>query len=104
MFVVSAESSDTTWAGEDDFVLVEATESGSAEYSETSSGSEAAPRPRSLALAGAPPQPPAGPPAPAHTLLAARLDAPPPTNTYARVIRAVFKRVILGFYVTDLSV
>nr|XP_049693855.1 serine/threonine-protein kinase ULK1 isoform X2 [Helicoverpa armigera] len=53
----SAESSDTTWAGEDDFVLVEATESGSAEYS-ASSGSEAAPRPRSLALAAAPQAPP----------------------------------------------
>ncbi|XP_075978351.1 serine/threonine-protein kinase unc-51-like protein Atg1 isoform X2 [Anticarsia gemmatalis] len=68
----SAESSDTTWAGEDDFVLVEATESGSAEYSGASSGSEAAPRPRSLALAGqAPPQPapqpaPAAPTHPAH--------------------------------------
>ncbi|XP_047030523.1 serine/threonine-protein kinase unc-51 isoform X1 [Helicoverpa armigera] len=58
----SAESSDTTWAGEDDFVLVEATESGSAEYS-ASSGSEAAPRPRSLALAAAPQAPP-DPPAP----------------------------------------
>ncbi|CAB3220725.1 unnamed protein product [Arctia plantaginis] len=79
----SAESSDTTWAGEDDFVLVEATESGSAEYSETSSGSEAAPRPRSLALAGASPQQPTAPPA--HTQLAARQDAaPPPANTYTR--------------------
>lgn len=56
--VVLAESSDTTWAGEDDFVLVEATESGSAECS-ASSGSEAAPRPRSLALAAAPPPAPA---------------------------------------------
>ncbi|KAH9629474.1 hypothetical protein HF086_015804 [Spodoptera exigua] len=58
----SAESSDTTWAGEDDFVLVEATESGSAEYSGASSGSEAAPRPRSLALAGATPPATAPPP------------------------------------------
>lgn len=51
-----AESSDNTWAGEEDFVLVEATESGSAECSPSSasSGSEAASRPQSLAL-----QPPA---------------------------------------------
>ncbi|XP_035439288.2 serine/threonine-protein kinase unc-51 isoform X4 [Spodoptera frugiperda] len=68
----SAESSDTTWAGEDDFVLVEATESGSAEYSGASSGSEAAPRPRSLALAGAPPSAPA-PTAHVYT-------APPPVT------------------------
>ncbi|CAD0201279.1 unnamed protein product [Chrysodeixis includens] len=54
----SAESSDTTWGGEDDFVLVEATESGSAECSGASSGSEAAPRPRSLALPAAPPPDP----------------------------------------------
>nr|AJE75846.1 autophagy related protein 1 isoform B [Spodoptera litura] len=60
----SAESSDTTWAGEDDFVLVEATESGSAEYSGASSGSEAAPRPRSLALAGAGPTPAVAAPTP----------------------------------------
>ncbi|KAF9421134.1 hypothetical protein HW555_002846 [Spodoptera exigua] len=73
----SAESSDTTWAGEDDFVLVEATESGSAEYSGASSGSEAAPRPRSLALAGATPPataPPASAP-PTHTY-----TAPPPVT------------------------
>ncbi|XP_063364370.1 serine/threonine-protein kinase unc-51 [Cydia amplana] len=49
----SAESSDTTWAGEDDFVLVEA-DSGSGECS-ASSGSEAAPRPRTLTLPAAPP-------------------------------------------------
>ncbi|KAJ8722145.1 hypothetical protein PYW08_004547 [Mythimna loreyi] len=63
----SASSSDTTWAGEDDFVLVEATESGSAECSGASSGSEAAPRPRSLALppAAAAPRAPA-PQAPPH--------------------------------------
>ncbi|XP_052753374.1 serine/threonine-protein kinase unc-51 isoform X1 [Galleria mellonella] len=63
----SAESSDTTWAGEDDFVLVEATEGGSAECSGASSGSEAASRPRSLPLT-APPQPPLAPPAPHHQL------------------------------------
>ncbi|XP_049873211.1 serine/threonine-protein kinase ULK1 isoform X2 [Pectinophora gossypiella] len=67
----SAESSDNTWAGEEDFVLVEATESGSAECSGASSGSEAAPRPQSLALppaAAAPPAPAAPPhePAPTH--------------------------------------
>ncbi|XP_068633315.1 serine/threonine-protein kinase unc-51 isoform X2 [Battus philenor] len=55
--VSSAESSDTTWAGEEDFVVVEATESGSAECSGQSSGSEAAPRPRSLALTPASPAP-----------------------------------------------
>ncbi|XP_022837738.1 serine/threonine-protein kinase unc-51 [Spodoptera litura] len=67
----SAESSDTTWAGEDDFVLVEATESGSAEYSGASSGSEAAPRPRSLALAGAGPPAAAAAPTPiAHVYTA----------------------------------
>ncbi|KPJ08522.1 Serine/threonine-protein kinase ULK2 [Papilio machaon] len=62
--VSSAESSDTTWAGEDDFVVVEATESGSAEcsgHSTHSSGSEAAPRPRSLALTPASPGAPAAP-------------------------------------------
>lgn len=68
----SAESSDTTWAGEDDFVLVEATESGSAECSGASSSSEAAPRPSSLALATPSPQqasppPTTAPPAPAAT-------------------------------------
>nr|QBX89142.1 autophagy related protein ATG1C [Bombyx mori] len=49
-------SSEVGWAGEEDFVLVEATESGSAECSAASSGSEAASRPRSLALP-APPAP-----------------------------------------------
>lgn len=43
-------------------MLVEATESGSAEYSGASSGSEAAPRPRSLALTAAPPPQEAAPP------------------------------------------
>lgn len=68
IFILTAESSDATWAGEDDFVLVEATDSGSAECSGASSGSEAAPRPRSLALPpsgaerGAPPAPVATPP------------------------------------------
>ncbi|XP_026734196.1 serine/threonine-protein kinase unc-51 [Trichoplusia ni] len=62
----SAESSDTTWGGEDDFVLVEATESGSAECSGASSGSEAAPRPRSLALAAALPAAPPDTRAPRH--------------------------------------
>ncbi|XP_060803498.1 serine/threonine-protein kinase unc-51 isoform X1 [Amyelois transitella] len=47
----SAESSDNTWAGEDDFVLVEA-DGGSASCSGASSGSEAAPRPSTLQLAG----------------------------------------------------
>ncbi|XP_026327081.1 serine/threonine-protein kinase unc-51 isoform X2 [Hyposmocoma kahamanoa] len=60
----SAESSDNTWAGEEDFVLVEATESGSAECSPSSasSGSEAASRPQSLAL-----QPPASNQPPSNT-------------------------------------
>ena len=52
MALSTAESSDNTWAGEEDFVVVEATESGSAECS--SSGSEAAPRPQSLPLAAHP--------------------------------------------------
>ncbi|CAK1580359.1 unnamed protein product [Parnassius mnemosyne] len=74
--VSSAESSDTTWAGEEDFVVVEATDSGSAECSGQSSSSEAAPRPRSLALQPGPapaaaspasPAPAAPAPAPAHT-------------------------------------
>ncbi|KAJ2949171.1 hypothetical protein O0L34_g6112 [Tuta absoluta] len=64
----SAESSDNTWAGEEDFVLVEATESGSAECS-ASSGSEAASRPMSLAL-NANPEP------------AAHQDIPPPHQHY----------------------
>ncbi|CAH0715466.1 unnamed protein product, partial [Brenthis ino] len=65
----SAESSDT-WAVPEDFVMVEA-ESGSAETSHTSHGSgEAAPRPRSLALAA----PPADEP-PQHA------PAPPPQRT-----------------------
>ncbi|KAI5637250.1 protein kinase domain-containing protein [Phthorimaea operculella] len=64
----SAESSDNTWAGEEDFVLVEATESGSAECS-ASSGSEAASRPMSLAL-NANPEP------------AATQDVPPPQHHY----------------------
>ncbi|XP_063624171.1 serine/threonine-protein kinase unc-51 isoform X2 [Cydia splendana] len=55
----SAESSDTTWAGEDDFVLVEA-DSGSGECS-ASSGSEAAPRPRTLTLPAPPQQDPPQP-------------------------------------------
>ncbi|XP_026499721.2 serine/threonine-protein kinase unc-51 isoform X6 [Vanessa tameamea] len=63
----SAESSDTMWAGAEDFVVVEA-DSGSADGSHTSHGSsasEAAPRPRSLALVA--PAPDASPPAlPAH--------------------------------------
>ncbi|KAL0838755.1 hypothetical protein ABMA28_016807 [Loxostege sticticalis] len=73
----SAESSGTTWADEElgGFVMVEATGSGSAECS-GESGSEAAPRPRSLALpAAAPaahaphsphPQPQPPQPAPPH--------------------------------------
>ncbi|XP_030027243.1 serine/threonine-protein kinase unc-51 [Manduca sexta] len=64
-------SSEATWAGEEDFVVVEAGESGSAEWSGASSGSEAAPRPRSLAL-GAPPAPPAHPHPLAHPLAPAR--------------------------------
>nr|XP_026499717.1 serine/threonine-protein kinase unc-51 isoform X2 [Vanessa tameamea] len=63
----TAESSDTMWAGAEDFVVVEA-DSGSADGSHTSHGSsasEAAPRPRSLALVA--PAPDASPPAlPAH--------------------------------------
>ncbi|KAJ0176563.1 hypothetical protein K1T71_007742 [Dendrolimus kikuchii] len=58
----SAESSETNWAGEEDFVLVDATESGSAECSGASSCSEAAPRPRSLALAHGQPATHAAPP------------------------------------------
>lgn len=73
----AAESSGTTWADEElgGFVMVEATGSGSAECS-GESGSEAAPRPRSLALpAAAPaahaphsphPQPQPPQPAPPH--------------------------------------
>ncbi|KAI8436873.1 hypothetical protein MSG28_010323 [Choristoneura fumiferana] len=57
----SAESDDVAWAGEEDFVLVEATESGSAECSAASSGSEAASRPCSLPLSDPPPD--AAPPA-----------------------------------------
>ncbi|KAM3965381.1 serine/threonine-protein kinase unc-51-like protein Atg1 isoform 2-T2 [Aphomia sociella] len=60
----SAESSDATWAGEDDFVLVEATEGGSAECSGASSGSEAASRPRSLPLSSPPAQAPQPQPQP----------------------------------------
>ncbi|CAG9786799.1 unnamed protein product [Diatraea saccharalis] len=54
----SAESSGTTWADDDGFVMVDA-EGGSGECS-ASSGSEATPRPRSLPLQAAPP--PANPP------------------------------------------
>ncbi|XP_073956650.1 serine/threonine-protein kinase unc-51-like protein Atg1 [Choristoneura fumiferana] len=54
-------SDDVAWAGEEDFVLVEATESGSAECSAASSGSEAASRPCSLPLSDPPPD--AAPPA-----------------------------------------
>ncbi|XP_053609990.1 serine/threonine-protein kinase unc-51 isoform X2 [Plodia interpunctella] len=46
----SAESSDNTWAGEEDFVVVEPMDGGSGSGS-ASSGSEAAPRPSSLQLA-----------------------------------------------------
>ncbi|XP_038209711.1 serine/threonine-protein kinase unc-51 isoform X2 [Zerene cesonia] len=46
----SADSSEVVWAGAEDFVVVEA-DSGSGEYSGGSSSSEAASRPRSLALA-----------------------------------------------------
>ncbi|CAG5045941.1 unnamed protein product [Parnassius apollo] len=82
--VSSAESSDTTWAGEEDFVVVEATDSGAAECSGQSSGSEAAPRPRSLALpAGAAPAPAASaPPAPAA----------PPALPRARTTRRFARR------------
>ncbi|CAH2980796.1 unnamed protein product [Chilo suppressalis] len=52
----SAESSGTTWADDDGFVMVDA-EGGSGECS-ASSGSEAAPRPRTLPLQAAPPAPP----------------------------------------------
>lgn len=81
----SAESSETTWAGEEDFVLVEATESGSAECSGTSSGSEAASRPRSLPLAHAPPDPPSPPataPANANAPLKDNRDPAPIANNY----------------------
>lgn len=60
-FFIAAESDDAAWAGEEDFVLVEATESGSAECSAASSGSEAASRPCSLPLSDPPPD--AAPPA-----------------------------------------
>ncbi|XP_048478637.1 serine/threonine-protein kinase unc-51 isoform X1 [Plutella xylostella] len=53
----SAESSDTTWGGEDDFVLVEASE-GEGGSCASSSGSEAASRPRSLPLTAPPPAQP----------------------------------------------
>ncbi|XP_013164904.1 PREDICTED: serine/threonine-protein kinase unc-51 isoform X2 [Papilio xuthus] len=79
--VSSAESSDTTWAGEDDFVVVEATESGSAEcsgHSAHSSGSEAAPRPRSLALTPASPATPTAPDTPSSPASSSPPDHPAP--------------------------
>ncbi|CAK1551150.1 unnamed protein product [Leptosia nina] len=51
----SAESSEAVWAGAEDFVVVDP-ESGSGEYSGGSSSSEAASRPRSLALPAPSPQ------------------------------------------------
>ncbi|XP_032517730.1 serine/threonine-protein kinase unc-51 isoform X2 [Danaus plexippus] len=72
----SADSADTMWAGAEDFVVVEA-ESGSADGSHTSHGShgsscsngssEAAPRPRSLALPAPPPSDRSPAAGPAHT-------------------------------------
>ncbi|CAG9561834.1 unnamed protein product [Danaus chrysippus] len=72
----SADSSDTMWAGAEDFVVVEA-ESGSADGSHTShtshgsscsnGSSEAAPRPRSLALPAPPPSDRSPAAGPAHT-------------------------------------
>ncbi|XP_050351085.1 serine/threonine-protein kinase unc-51 isoform X5 [Nymphalis io] len=64
----SAESADTLWAGAEDFVVVEA-DSGSADGSHTSHGSsasEAAPRPRSLALVAPAPDAPPAHALPAH--------------------------------------
>ncbi|XP_050351084.1 serine/threonine-protein kinase ULK2 isoform X4 [Nymphalis io] len=64
----TAESADTLWAGAEDFVVVEA-DSGSADGSHTSHGSsasEAAPRPRSLALVAPAPDAPPAHALPAH--------------------------------------
>ncbi|XP_012550929.1 serine/threonine-protein kinase ULK1 isoform X4 [Bombyx mori] len=83
-------SSEVGWAGEEDFVLVEATESGSAECSAASSGSEAASRPRSLALP-APPAP-ASPCTPTASPLTAATNTTVPRSQPIDVRRTTYSR------------
>nr|AFG28421.1 ATG1 transcript variant A [Bombyx mori] len=86
----SSDSSEVGWAGEEDFVLVEATESGSAECSAASSGSEAASRPRSLALP-APPAP-ASPCTPTASPLTAATNTTVPRSQPIDVRRTTYSR------------
>lgn len=84
----SAESSDTTWAGAEDFVVVEAESSTESHSSHGSHGShrsrgshasyasEAASRPRSLALAALPDAPPVPTPLPPRNLSSAATNVP----------------------------